>query len=321
MQCESCGGKLRKQGKNTYICSNCSSKYYSSMSFWKKLYIHLPVSRLVMFFAGVIMTVTLLGIIAYQVYTVRLVQDAGRFSQVFRDFLVQAYEKEVADISDEDLARLKYLQIKYEDGYVFEYSFQNPYEYAAGVEDVAYPKQHVVLDGKYREDSYIAKDIQYFSGLTKLVLYVETWLDYELAEDNVIRSITCQKGLSPNRNPQLFKQANPETLEEVKVYAPEEENLENIDFLQDIKGVKYLYLERVELEEVNVWQGFDKLEEVYLEYPVIEKTQALEIIEGILQCPNLKKLSIKGKAVWYLTDEEWQQLQEKYGDRVLMERL
>ena len=75
------------------------------------------------------------------------------------------------------------------------------------------------------------------------------------------------------------------------------------------------------MTEADIWQEFDRLEEVYLEYPVIEEKDVLNIIEGILQCPVLKKLTINGKAGWYITDEEWQQLLVEYGDRVVMERL
>lgn len=320
MECQSCGGKLKKKGKKTYQCTNCDSSYYVSMSFWQRITLELSVQKIVLIVATAVMLFTIVGIVIYQAYTTRLMKDASRFSGVFRDFLLQAYNTDVADISEEDLSELKFLRIRYEEGYLFEYGFQNPYDFAEGVDAPAYELRSITINTENENINYIPEDITYFQGLTKLELLAGPWADYKLPKNNVIRSITCQDGLSVNRYPELFKQINPETLEEVVMYAAKGEELKDLTFLEDIQCVKRLHLEKAVLTEANVLAGFDKLEEVYLEYPVMEEKQVFEIVEGILQCSSLKKLTIEGKSGWYITNEEWDDLLQQYGERVQLER-
>ena len=47
---------------------------------------------------------------------------------------------------------------------------------------------------------------------------------------------------------------------------------------------------------------------------------AFEIVEELLSLPSLKRFAISGKSAWYLTEDQWGQLEEKYGDRVVMIR-
>ena len=330
MECQSCGGKLKKTGKNTYECKACGNSFYETTTLWKHWKVEVPIVKLVSLLVGVILVLAILGILIYQIYTAQLVKNASRFSGVFRDFLLEAYQCPVAELSEEDLAEIKYLRLERQDGYVFTYSFEEPTasegastfkEQVTLAEEGVFPSgtRSCLIKNAYGYSGFLPQDVSYFGGVTKLELLTGAWGDYELPEENVIRSITCRDGLSQNRQPKLFQQANPETLEEVIMYA--EKELVDFRFLEDIQGVKRLYLQRPVLTEATFLQGFEGLEEVYLEFPVIEKGQVYEIIEGILQCPNLKKLTIEGTAGWYIEEADWETLQEKYGESVLLERL
>lgn len=319
MECQSCGGKLKGIGKNTYQCNHCGSRYYVSLSFWKRLTLNIPVSKILLAVVAIVMAAAVVGILVYHIYTVVLVKNASRFSGVFRDFLLSAYDVEVAELQKEDLDRIKYLRIEWEDGYLFTYSFEDPYAYTDKTEFQDTLRSRLI-ENKYGISGFIPEDVLYFEGVTKLELLTRAWGDYELPKENGIRSISCVDGLSENRKPKLFQQANPQTLEEVMMYAGEEENLADLSFLQDIAGVKRLYLQRAVLTDAHFLRDFTRLEEVYLEYPVIENGQVYDIVEGILQCPNLKKLTIEGKAGWYIEEDDWETLEEKYGERVLLER-
>ncbi len=332
MECQSCGGKLKKTGKSTYECKACGNRFYEATPLQKYWKVEVPVIKLISVLVGTILVLAIVGILIYQIYTAQLVKNASRFCGVFRDFLLEAYQCPVAELSEEDLAELKYLRIERQDGYVFTYSFEEPAPLEGGgsfKEQVAFAEEGVFPNGTrsclikntYGYSGFLPQDVRYFGGVTRLELLTGVWGDYELPKENVIRSITCMDGLSQNRQPKLFQQANSETLEEVIMYAAEKKDLAEFGFLEDIQGVKRLYLQRPVLTEAAFLQGFERLEEVYLEFPVIEHEQVYEILEGILQCPNLKKLTIEGTAGWYIEEADWETLQEKYGERVLLERL
>lgn len=111
-QCESCGGELERINKNTYCCIHCDSKYYVSTTTLRKVGVHIPVKSIILKLTIAIIALVIAGVVAYQLYTVALVKDASRFSVVFRDFLLEVYDKPVADIKEEDFAQIKYLRIE-----------------------------------------------------------------------------------------------------------------------------------------------------------------------------------------------------------------
>ena len=51
---------------------------------------------------------------------------------------------------------------------------------------------------------------------------------------------------------------------------------------------------------------------------VVDK--AYGIIKAFLSLPSLRSLSIKGKAAWYLTDGQWEELEREFGGRIRLER-
>jgi len=316
-QCESCGGQLEQVDKNTYRCIHCDSQYYVSTTSLHKVGVHIPVKTIVVRLAIAITALIIVSVAAYQIYTAVLVKDASRFSVVFRDFLLQVYDKPVADIDKEDLAQIKYLRIERQKGsYRITYSFEDYYDYY----DAEVFEQYTdTIAIKESITDFSPSNVQYFTGLTRLELYTDSWHNYVLPKQNQLRSIVCCTDVSRYGNSTFFENVNPDTLEEVVVYS--EENMDEDRYLlEDIKMVRNLCLERVVYDDPDMLKDFEQLEQLYLLYPVIEEDAVYETVEGILQCSNLKRLVIEGKAAWHLTDEEWALLQETYGDRVELER-
>ncbi len=316
-RCEACGGQLERIDKNTYKCIHCDSKYYVSTTTLRKIGVHIPVKTIVIRLAMAIVGVIVAGVLIYQLYTAILVKDASRFSVAFRDFLLEVYDKPVADINQEDLARIKYLRIeRIKKSYHFTYSFEDYYAYESA-EAFAQCTETVVIKEEIMDFS--PSNLQYFTGLTRLELYTDSWHNYMLPKQNQLRSIICCTDVSRYGNSTFFENINPDTLEEVVVYS--EENIDEDRYLlEDIKTVRNLGLERLVCDDPDMFRDFAQLEQLYLWYPVIEEDAVYEMVEGTLQCPNLKRLVIEGKAAWYLTDEEWALLQKTYGDRVELER-
>lgn len=316
-QCESCGGQLERVDKNTYKCIHCDSKYYVSTTTLHKVGVHIPVKTIVIRLAIAIVGVIVAGVLAYLLYTAVLVKDASRFSVAFRDFLLRVYDKPVVDIQEEDLAQIKYLRIERQKGsYRFTYSFEDYYDY---VDMEAFERCTETVAIKESITDFSPSNVQYFTGLTRLELYTDSWHNYVLPEQNQLRSIVCCTDVSRYGNSTFFERINPDTLEEVVVYS-EEDMDEDRYLLEDIKTVRNLTLERLVYDDPNMFKDFEQLEQLYLLYPVIPEDAVYEMVEGALQCPNLKRLVIEGKAAWYLTDEQWAQLQETYGNRVELER-
>ena len=316
-QCESCGGQLERIDKNTYKCIHCDSKYYVSTTTLRKVGLHIPVKTLVIRLAMAIVGVIVAGVLAYQLYTAVLVKDASRFSVAFRDFLLEVYDKPVVDINEKDLAQIKYLRIeRIKKSYHFTYSFEDYYDYGSAEIFEQHTDKVIINEGVI---DFSPSNTQYFTGLTRLELYTDSWHNYVLPNQNELQSIICRADVSRYGHSTFFEGINPDTLKEVVIYS-EEALDEDRYLLEDIKMVRSLTLERLVLDDPDMFKDFTQLEQLYLLYPVIEEESVYEMVEGVLQCSNLKQLVIEGKAAWYLTDEEWSLLQETYGDRVQLER-
>lgn len=316
-RCDSCGGQLERLNKNTYKCMHCDSEYYVSTTTLRKVGVHIPVKTIVIRLAMAIVGLIVAGVLAYQLYTAVLVKDASRFSVAFREFLLDVYDKPVADIDKEDLSRIKYLRIeRIKKSYHFTYSFEDYYDYE-NKEDFAQSTNTIVINAAVIDFS--PSNVQYFTGLTRLELYTDSWHNYVLPEQNELRCIVCRADVSRYGYSAFFERINPDTLEELFIYS--EENIDEDRYLlEDIVTVQNLMLERLVLDDPEMFQNFTQLEQLYLMYPVIEEDAVFETVEGVLQCPKLKRFVIEGKAAWYLTDEEWALLQETYGDTVELER-
>lgn len=317
-QCKSCGGQIEQLDKNTYRCVHCDSLYYISTSTVRKVGVHISIKTFVIRMAIAIIALIAIALIAYQAYTVSLVEDASRFSIAFRDFLLDVYDKPVANIDDEDLARIKYLRIeRIKKCYHFTYSFEDYYDYIP----TEFENHTETVMIKESIQDFSPSNIQYLSGLTRLELYTNSWHNYVLPEGNQLRSIICisRADISRCGSSPFFEKVNPNTLEEISIYS--EENLDEDRYiLQDIQAVKHLTLERLVCDDPAIFKDFNQLTELYLLYPVIEEADAYEIIESILQCPELERFVIEGKAAWYLSEDEWNTLQKTYDKKIELVR-
>ena len=315
-QCEACGGQIEQIDKNTYKCTHCDTKYYVSTTTLRKIGVHIPIKTLVIRMAMAIVALIAIALIAYQAYTVSLVQDASRFSVAFRDFLLDVYDKPVANIDDEDLAKIKYLRIeRIKKCYYFTYSFEDYYDYKP--EEFENHTETVMI--KKSIEDFSPSNIQYLTGLTRLEIYTNSWHNYVLPEGNHLRSVVCRADISRYGTSAFFEKINPDTLEEIAIYSEENLNEDRYIF-QDIKTVQNLTLERLVYDDPAMFKDFNQLTELYLLYPVINEDNAYEVIEAALQCPKLERFVIEGKAAWYLSDEEWNSLQATYGNKIIIER-
>lgn len=309
--CESCGGSLERKNPYVYQCSSCGRKYYISADRTHKVSVRLSAGKIILICAAVAILVTGAAVAGYQFYTGRMVASASRFSVVFRDFLMEAYQKPVAEISREDLERIQYLRIEENKGYRFIYSYEDYYAYG---DPDRFEKTLETITIKGKRDDFSPTNIQYFPGLTRLELYTGAWENYVLPEGNRLRCIYCKDGLSRYGTPEFFDRINPDTLEEVAIL--EADNLEDFSFMENLKGVKRLMIEKVSLKDGEIFSGCDKLEELYLPYVTMEEDQAAGIIEEILSCPSLKRFYIEGKAAWYVSDDKWAEWEETYRGRI-----
>ena len=125
--CVSCGGQLERKNPYLYQCSSCKRTYYISANRKHRISVRLSAGRVILFCAIAAIVITALAMMGYQYYTGRLVVSASRFCVVFRDFLIEAYEKPVAEIRAEDLARIRYLKIERDKKYRFTYSYEDYY--------------------------------------------------------------------------------------------------------------------------------------------------------------------------------------------------
>ncbi|MCI9105800.1 MAG: hypothetical protein HFG57_07555 [Lachnospiraceae bacterium] len=313
--CVSCGGQLTRKNPYLYQCTSCKRTYYISANRTHKVSVQVSAGRLIVLCAGIVMAITVVAMAGYQWYTGRLVASASRFSVVFRDFLMEVYEKPVAEISSEDLENIRYLKIEKEKKYRFTYSFEDYYD-DRDAKSFARTLQVIEVAGK--KEDFSPTNVQYFTGLTRLELYTEGWENYILPENNMLRGIVCVDGLSKYGNPQFFTAINPDTLEEVAILGTGERK--DFSFLEYLQGVKRLVLSEVNLEDGEILDDFKELEELYLYYVGMKEEEATEIIEEFLSLSSLKHFYIEGKTAWYITKEQWANWEETYGNRILLER-
>lgn len=314
--CPSCGGQLVQKDPYTFRCTSCGREFYLSVNRTHKISFHLSMGKTILACTMAAVVIIALAVFGYQYYTGRLVSSARRFSVAFRDFVMEVYGKPAAEISKEDLGRIKYLKIeKAEGGYSFTYGFEDSFRYP----DMGrYQDTLRSVTVKASKDEFSPSNIQYFPGLTRLELYVDGWENYTLPEENVLRCIYCTDGLSRYGTPQFFTRVNRETLEEVKIL--EAENLEDFSFLSDLRGIKRFSLENAVIADKHLLDGFAELEELSLLYVEMDEEDAYGIVKGFLELPSLNRFAIEGKSAWYLTDGQWEELEQAYGGKVRMTR-
>ena len=160
--CVSCGGQLERKNPYLYQCSSCKRTYYISANRKHRISVRLSAGRVILFCAIAAIVITALAMMGYQYYTGRLVVSASRFCVVFRDFLIEAYEKPVAEIRAEDLARIRYLKIERDKKYRFTYSYEDYY----GFQDAdSFEKTLQVIEIAGRTEDFSPTNVQYFTGL------------------------------------------------------------------------------------------------------------------------------------------------------------
>ena len=217
--CTSCGGELAQISPYEYQCTSCGRTYYISADRLHKVSVKLSMGQIILLCVMAAILVGAVSVVGYQYYTGRMVQSASRFSVAFRDFLMEVYEKPVADINEDDLSRMKYLRIERSKGYEFTYSFQDYYDFP---DRESFEKTCETIVIETSKEDFSPTNVQYFTGLTRLELYTDAWENYVLPEENVIRGIYCVDGLSRYGTPQFFSRVNPDTLEEVAIVVGED---------------------------------------------------------------------------------------------------
>lgn len=314
--CASCGGTLKQLNNITYRCENCGQEYYRSPERRHKISIHLKLSKAILV-AVVCFIILVIGILfVYRRYTDRLINESSRFSIPFREFLIEAYDKEIVSLEEEDLAAMKYLKIDRAEGtYTFTYSFEDYYDYQ---DREAYNKTLKTFSIQSDRTDFSPSNVQYFKGLTRLELCTEAWQNYTLPKENILRYIYCENGYSKYGSATFFDNINPETLEEICIYHAEE--LTDFSFMENLQEVKSFTLEGATLHTADMFDDFHNLEHLSLKYVEMEEESVLSIINALLELPSLNSLSLEGRFAWYITDEQWTDLQKQYGDRVTMIR-
>lgn len=313
--CVSCGGNIVQKDIYTCQCTSCGRVYYLSANRTHKVSIHLSAGKILIACVIAVCVVTAAAVAGYQYYTSGLVESSSRFSVAFRDFLLEAYGKPIAELTEEDLAKIKYLKIEEDDGYRFTYSFAD-YDAYGNMDSYESTLHTITIDAA--KDDFSPSNLQYFTGLVRVELYAGAWENYVLPQENVLRCIYCTDGLSKYGTPVFFTAVNRDTLEEVAIF--DAENLEDFSFLEDLQGIRRFSLEGAVIKEAGILEGFDDLEELSLHYVVMEETEAYDIVKEFLELPSLKSFYIEGKTAWYVTDEQWAELEENYKDRVTMQR-
>ena len=307
-KCKACGGLLIRKSSYLYQCENCDKDYYVSKNKLHKISLSFPNKKLL--FMRSIVAVFMIGVLIlvgkYYLHTKKMKENTERFSQCFRIFLTEVFEKSIAMIDEDDMESIKYLKIEEkQQGTVFTYSFKDYYE-CEDEEEFTKNVEEIIVDNW----GYSSEDTRYFSGLTKIEIYLGAWQNYVLPESNNIRSITCFSGESKYGKSDFFKNVNPNTLEEVIIYS--DDKINDISFLEDISGIRSLYLEQAVIYDMFYFKKFNNLKELTLINAEFDEKNAYEVVEELLQISSLEKLYIEGPSVWYISDDEWIKLQEKY---------
>lgn len=313
--CESCGGQLERKNPYTYYCPSCGMEYYISANRTHKISVRLSAGKMILICAAAAIVTAAAAVLGYQVYTGHLVMSASRFSVIVRDFLMEACDKPAAEISQEELERIKYLKIEWNKGYQFTYGYEDYYDYK---DRGRYEKTLKTITIKGTREDFSPTDIQYFTGLTRLELYTGAWENYALPEENKLRCIYCVDGMSKYGTPDFFDRVNSDTLEEVAIL--DADGLKDFAFMENLKGVKRFLLEKAVLEDGKIFEGFDRLEELYLLYVDMEEEKAGLIMEEFLSLPSLNRFYVEGKSAWYISQEQWEAWQQDYSGKISLER-
>lgn len=232
-KCNSCGEELVYKNQYTYQCSHCGQEYSISADRTHKVTVHLSVGKMIVLCALLVIVIVAAILGGYQYYTAKLVGSASRFSVVFREFLLEVYDKPVAKITEEDLAKIKYLRIEGDGDYKFTYSYEDYFSYE---DKEAYEKtlQSVLVEGT--RDDFSPTNLQYFSGLIFVELYAGFWQNYKLPKENEIRCIYCVNGMSRYGTSDFFENVNPDTLTEVAILDAGE--LDDFYFMKSLHSVR-----------------------------------------------------------------------------------
>lgn len=313
--CSSCGGRIMPKNKYTYKCSDCGQEYYISADRTHKVNISISVRKVIIIIAAALMAVTAIGVVGYEFYTGMLVRHAGRFSSGFQEFVTEVYQKPVAKITEEDLEKIKYLRIEENPNYLFTYSFEDYYDYS-GWESYEPTLKTVEVDFMNKE--ILPSDLEYFPGLTRVELYTEAWESYTLSEENKLRHISCLDGLSRYGKGEFFTLLNPDTIEEVIIWGAGKRK--DFSFLSDLEQVKRFTLKDANIKSASVFANMKQLESLTLEDAVMKEDEVYDIVKELLTLPSLKSLTITGNSIWYISDEQWKELQEMYAGKIKMER-
>lgn len=314
-KCSSCGGELFLKNQYAYQCRHCGQEYYLSANKTHKISVHMSVGKMILLSALIVIAIVAAGILGYQYYTTKLVGSASRFSVVVRDFLMEVYDKPAAQITEEDLAKIKYLRIEKDGEYTFTYSFEDYFAY----EDAeAYAKSLQTVAVKGSGDDFSPTNLQYFSGLTKVELYTGYWQNYKLPEENQIRCIYCVSGMSRYGNSTFFEDVNQDTLMEVVILNAGE--LDDYSFMEHLKCVHYFTLEGAKLKSTEPFTQLPNLEYLELDYVEIEKEKVRDYVEELLEIPTLTHFTIRGNTAWHISEEQWAELEESYGERITLTR-
>lgn len=314
-QCSSCGGILRLKDRQTYVCENCGQEYYISTDRTHRFSIHLSIPKVIMVTAAVVIGVAVIGAGAYEYYTARLSEKASRFSVAFRDFLLEAYDKPVAQITEEDLEQMRYLKIEKDGVYQFTYSFEDYYIYQ---DWESYEKTLETIEVDAVREDYSPANLQYFTGLTRVELYTEAWENYVLPEENQLRYISCNDGLSRYGKSDFFSRLNQDCIEEVVINdAPD---LKDFSFMEDLADVRIFTLKSVALKDADVFAPMTDLEELTLENLEMDEEKIYEETEKLLELPSIRKLTVSGGAIWHITEEQWEKLQKTYEGKIEIRR-
>lgn len=315
LNCSSCGGRLEYKNSYLYECTQCGQKYYISVDRTHRVRIRLSIRKIIIIIAAVLMAITTVGVIGYQYYTSNLVSKASRFSVVVRDFLMEAYGKPIAQVSEDDLDKIRYLKIERDEVYRFYYSFEDYYDYN---EEESYEETLKIVEVEGRREDFSPANLEYFSGLTRVELYTEGWENYVLPKENQLRYILCKDSLSRYGTPKFFQRLNPDTIEEVVIL--DAEGLSDFSFLSDLNTVKKFTLKDATLKSVDAFENMSSLENLSLDNVVMEEEKVYGMVTQLLSLPSLKNLSISGSYIWHIAEEQWADLQETYQGKITLRR-
>lgn len=314
-KCSSCGGELIVKNQYACQCSHCGQEYYLSANKTHKISVHMSIGKIILLAALLVIAIAVAGVLGYHYYTARLVDTASRFSVVFRDFVMEVYDKPVVQITEEDLSKIKYLRIEKDGEYQFTYSFEDYFTYGDPEE---YEKTLKTVTVKGSSDDFSPTNLQYFSGLTKAELYTGYWQNYKLPGENQIRCLSCVGGMSRYGNSPFFDDVNQDTLQELVILTAGD--LEDYPFTENLQCVRSLVLTEAELKNAKVLTEMPCLESLELDYPEMEKEKAADYVKELLEIPTLTRFTIKGTAAWHISDEQWAEFEETYGDRITLLR-